>query len=71
VSDNVLFKKGLQISGRFVLVTVALDDCYLVFDTYEELTQRRLEFKVKISAKTISSDRDIMKLVERLEIRTI
>ena len=46
-SNNVILKKGIYIKDRFFIITVATEENYLIFDAYEEKTEKRLELKIK------------------------
>ncbi|CDW72972.1 UNKNOWN [Stylonychia lemnae] len=75
LSQDVIYKQGHVIQGRFMLLTVAMENKHLIIDAYEEKTEKRLEIKIKRQKRqsnsdtiNIPSEKEIKKLISRLDI---
>jgi hypothetical protein len=73
LSTDIVYKRGMDIQGRFFIVTVAIEENNLVIDAYEEKTDKRLELRMKRNKNSTGTPnhKDIEKIVNKIEIRSI
>eukprot|EP00350_Pseudokeronopsis_sp_OXSARD2_P011448 CAMPEP_0170566374 /NCGR_PEP_ID=MMETSP0211-20121228/79795_1 /TAXON_ID=311385 /ORGANISM="Pseudokeronopsis sp., Strain OXSARD2" /LENGTH=83 /DNA_ID=CAMNT_0010887527 /DNA_START=2006 /DNA_END=2254 /DNA_ORIENTATION=- len=68
-TNDVLFKKGVEIEGRFFIVTVGSDETHLIIDAFEEKPQKRLE--LRITSKGYLGMKEIEEIVDNLGIKKL
>jgi hypothetical protein len=47
LSNDIVYKKGMDIRSRFFIITVAIEDKHIVIDAFEDKTEKRLELRIK------------------------
>lgn len=72
MSNDVLFKKGMEIDNRFMMVTIALDEKHIIIDAYDEKIAKRYELKIRrLNTNYIPTDSEVEKLVSKLGIKAL